>query len=174
MSTKSDEFEQINYSFISNVKNANNGEKEFIKQVNDANKKQSLTKSFSSSGLNIKKIINKNTLPNINIMKKNKIKFGKKSNLTSNSLNSLKNNSFTDNAYKTYNLGRNKLIFNINEKQINIKTLNDSKKENHKYMLTENNNQIKSKDNINAMNSNEQKNNLINSYPNYFKNIYLK
>ena len=162
MSTKSDEFEQINYSFISNEKNANNGEKEFIKQVNDANKKQSLTKSFSSSGLNIKKIINKNTLPNINIMKKNKIKFGKKSNLTSNSLNSLKNNSFTDNAYKTYNLGRNKLIFNINEKQINIKTLNESKKENHKYMLTENNNQIKSKDNINAMNSNEQKNNLIN------------
>ena len=123
MSTKSDEFEQINYSFISNEKNANNGEKEFIKQVNDANKKQSLTKSFSSSGLNIKKIINKNTLPNINIMKKNKIKFGKKSNLTSNSLNSLKNNSFTDNAYKTYNLGRNKLIINKNEDWVSLDKL---------------------------------------------------
>ena len=164
MSTKSDEFEQINYSFISSEKNINNGEKEFINQVNNLNKKQSLTKALSSSGLNIQKIKNKNILPNINNkFKKNKIKLGKKSNLTSNSFNSAKNNSFADNVYRTFNLGKNKLIFNINDKQNNIKTLKDSKKENHKYMLTENNNQIKSKDNANILNANEQKNNLINN-----------
>ena len=64
MSTKSDEFEQLNYSFISSEKNINNEEKEFINKVNDTNKKQSLTKSLSSSGLNIQKIKNKNMLPN--------------------------------------------------------------------------------------------------------------
>ena len=168
MSTKSDEFEQINYSFISSEKNINNGEKELINQVNDLNndknKKQSLTKSLSSSGLNIQKIKNKNILPDIkNKFKKNKIKLGKKSNLTSYSFNSSKNNSFADNVYRTFNLGKNKLIFHINDKQNNIKTLKDSKKENHKYVLTENNNQINSKDNVNILNANEQKNNLINN-----------
>ena len=162
MSTKSDEFEQLNYSFISSEKNINNEEKEFINKVNDMNKKQSLTKSLSSSGLNIQKIKNKNMLPNINKFKKNKIKLGKNSNLTSNSINNSKNNSFVDKAYRTYNLVKNDFILNINDKQNNINILKDSKKENHKYMLTENNNQIKPKDNESKLNIKEQKNNLIN------------
>ena len=120
MSTKSDEFEQLNYSFISSEKNINNEEKEFINKVNDMNKKQSLTKSLSSSGLNIQKIKNKNMLPNINKFKKNKIKLGKNSNLTSNSINNSKNNSFVDKAYRTYNLVKNDFILNINDKQNNI------------------------------------------------------
>ena len=162
MSTKSDEFEQLNYSFISSEKNINNEEKEFINKVNDMNKKQSLTKSLSSSGLNILKIKNKNMLPNINKFKKNKIKLGKNSNLTSNSINNSKNNSFVDKAYRTYNLVKNDFILNINDKQNNINILKESKKENHKYMLTENNNQIKPKDNESKLNIKEQKNNLIN------------
>ena len=162
MSTKSDEFEQLNYSFISSEKNINNEEKEFINKVNDMNKKQSLTKSLSSSGLNIQKIKNKNMLPNINKFKKNKIKLGKNSNLTSNSINNSKNNSFVDKAYRTYNLVKNDFILNINDKQNNINILKESKKENHKYMLTENNNQIKPKDNESKLNIKEQKNNLIN------------
>ena len=162
MSTKSDEFEQLNYSFISSEKNINNEEKEFINKVNDMNKKQSLTKSLSSSGLNIQKIKNKNMLPNINKFKKNKIKLGKNSNLTSNSINNSKNNSFVDKAYRTYNLVKNDFILNINDKQNNINILKESKKENHKYMPTENNNQIKPKDNESKLNIKEQKNNLIN------------
>ena len=162
MSTKSDEFEQMNYSFISSEKKENNGEREFINQVNDINKKQILTRSISSSGLNIQKIKNKNMLPSINKFKKNKIKFDKKSNLTSYSFNNSKNNSFVDKVYRTNNLGKNNLIFNINDKQNNINILKENKKDYYKYMQTENNNEIKTIDNENKLNKNIQKQNLIN------------
>ena len=67
MSLKSDEFEQINYSFISSEKTAKEGVKEINKEKTDIIKKQSLTKCFSSLGIKMKKKYNINSFPEINI-----------------------------------------------------------------------------------------------------------
>ena len=120
MSLKSDEFEEMNYSFILSEKDE---EKEYNKSNNQNNKdngKISLTKCLSSSGLNIKKLKNINIFPEINIKKKNKIGMKKKMNRTSNSFNSLKNNSFSENAYRTYNFKTNLINNNNKQKNINI------------------------------------------------------
>ena len=158
MSLKSDEFEEMNYSFILSEKDE---EKEYNKSNNQNNKdngKISLTKCLSSSGLNIKKLKNINIFPEINIKKKNKIGMKKKMNRTSNSLNSLKNNSFSENAYRTYNFKTN--LINNNNKQKNIKISDESNKKLQEHNLTENSKKIKA--NTNNNNFVEIKPNLVN------------
>ena len=158
MSLKSDEFEEMNYSFILSEKDE---EKEYNKSNNQNNKdngKISLTKCLSSSGLNIKKLKNINIFPEINIKKKNKIGLKKKMNRTSNSLNSLKNNSFSENAYRTYNFKTN--LINNNNKQKNIKISDESNKKLQEHNLTENSKKIKA--NTNNNNFVEIKPNLVN------------
>ena len=161
MSTKSDEFEEMNYSFILSEKNEQNENIELNEEKNDINKKQNLIKSLSSSGFN-KKIKNINIFPEINIKnrKKKKISLGKKMNLTSNTLNSLKKDSFSQNSYKTYNFGSNSIKSNnFNKKEI-IKNSKESKNNNPEYNLTYNTNKIKtSQNNINLKNANS---NIIN------------
>ena len=139
MSLKSDEFEQINYSFISSEKNAKEGVKEINKEKTDIIKKQSLTKCFSSLGIKMKKKYNINTFPEINMNKKSKININKKKNLTSHSLYNIKNDSFVNEGYRTYNFP-NILISSNNNNKKNIKYQKESKNENQEYMLTENNN----------------------------------
>ena len=120
MSLKSDEFEQINYSFISSEKNEKEEVKvkEINKEKTDINKKHNLTKCFSSLGIKMKKKYNINTFPEIN---KSKININKKKNLTSHSLYNLKNDSFGNEGYRTYNFPN---IFissdNNNRKNINL------------------------------------------------------
>ena len=162
MSIKSDEFEQLNYSFISSEKNENLLEKEFNSGTNITNKKLILKKNFSSSGLNNKIKSNDNIFPEINLNKKREIKLGKKMNLSSNSFNKIKNNSFSDKAYRTFNLDTN-FIYN-NKKLKNIKNIKEIKSENPEYIQTENNNKIKSESKSNNIifNSIEQKPKLIN------------
>ena len=162
MSIKSDEFEQLNYSFISSEKNENVLEKEINLGTNDTNKKQILKKNFSSSSLNKKNKINDNIFPEINLNKKRETKLGKKMNLSSTSFNKLKNNSFSNKAYRTFNLDTN-FIYN-NKKQKNIKNVKEIKSENPEYIQTENNNKIKSESKSNNIifNSVEQKPKLIN------------
>ena len=162
MSIKSDEFEQLNYSFISSEKNENLLEKEFNSGKNITNKKLILKKNFSSSGLNNKIKSNDNIFPEINLNKKREIKLGKKMNLSSNSFNKIKNNSFSDKAYRTFNLDTN-FIYN-NKKLKNIKNIKEIKSENPEYIQTENNNKIKSESKSNNIifNSIEQKPKLIN------------
>ena len=161
MSTKSDEFEEMNYSFILSEKNEQNANIELNEEKNDINKKQNLIKSLSSSGFN-KKIKNINIFPEINIKnrKKKKISLGKKMNLTSNTLNSLKKDSFSQNSYKTYNFGSNSIKSNnFNKKEI-IKNSKESKNNNPEYNLTDNTNKIKTlQNNINLKNANS---NIIN------------
>ena len=161
MSTKSDEFEEMNYSFILSEKNEQNENIELNEEKNDINKKQNLIKSLSSSGFN-KKIKNINIFPEINIKnrKKKKISLGKKMNLTSNTLNSLKKDSFSQNSYKTYNFGSNSIKSNnFNKKEI-IKNSKESKNNNPEYNLTDNTNKIKTlQNNINLKNANS---NIIN------------
>ena len=162
MSIKSDEFEQLNYSFISSEKNENLLEKEFNSGTNITNKKLILKKNFSSSGLNNKIKSNDNIFPEINLNKKRGVELGKKMNLSSNSFNKIKNNSFSDKAYRTFNLDTN-FIYN-NKKLKNIKSIKEIKSENPEYIQTENNNKIKSESKSNNIifNSIEQKPKLIN------------
>ena len=160
MSSNSDQFEEMNYSFISSDKNGKEEEEEISNNIkeNDVSKKQNLTKCLSSSGFNIKKLNDMNIFPEINTKKKKKISIGKKMNFTSNSFKSLKNNSFKENAYRTYTLGTN-LINNVSKEKI-INDLNKSKNEKSENILSENTNQIKPLSN--NINNIEQKPNIIN------------
>ena len=158
MSISSGQFEEMNYSFISSDKNEKVEENVNYKKENEINNKQNLTKSLSSSGLNIKKLKEANIFPEINKNKKRKISLGKKMNLTTNSLKSLKNNSFNEKAYRTYNFETN--LINKNNKEKNIKNSKESKNETPEYKLTENINKIMPLPN--NIDSIEQKPNLIN------------
>ena len=158
MSISSGQFEEMNYSFISSDKNEKVEENVSYKKQNEINNKQNLTKSLSSSGLNIKKLKEANIFPEINKNKKRKISLWKKINLTTNSLKSLKNNSFNEKAYRTYNFETN--LINKNNKEKNIKNSKESKNEMPEYKLTENINKIiPLPNNIDSI---EQKPNLIN------------
>ena len=101
MSLNSEQFQEMDYSFISSVKNEKDDEIIINNGDKDINKKQNLTKSLSSSGLNIIKFNKPNTFPKIVMNKKKQISLGKKLNLTSNSFKSIKN------AYRTYNFQTN-------------------------------------------------------------------
>ena len=158
MSISSGQFEEMNYSFISSDKNEKVEENVNYKKENEINNKQNLTKSLSSSGLNIKKLKEANIFPEINKNKKRKISLGKKMNLTTNSLKSLKNNSFNEKAYRTYNFETN--LINKNNKEKNIKNSKESKNEIPEYKLTDNINKIMPLPN--NIDSTEQKPNLIN------------
>ena len=158
MSISSGQFEEMNYSFISSDKNEKVEEIINYKKENEINNKQNLTKSLSSSGLNIKKLKEANIFPEIIKNKKRKISLGKKMNLTTNSLKSLKNNSFNEKAYRTYNFETN--LINKNNKEKNIKNSKESKNETPEYKLTENINKIMPLPN--NIDSIEQKPNLIN------------
>ena len=162
MSLKSDEFEQINYSFISSEKNEKEEVKvkEINKEKTDINKKHNLTKCFSSLGIKMKKKYNINTFPEINMNKKSKININKKKNLNSHSLYNLKNDSFGNEGYRTYNFP-NILISSDNNNKKNIKYLKESKNENQEYMLTENNNKIKSISNKNGFQTIKPKTDII-------------
>ena len=162
MSLKSDEFEQINYSFISSEKNEKEEVKvkEINKEKTDINKKHNLTKCFSSLGIKMKKKYNINTFPEINMNKKSKININKKKNLTSHSLYNLKNDSFGNEGYRTYNFP-NILISSDNNNRKNIKYQKESKNENQEYMLTENNNKIKSISNKNGFQTIKPKTDII-------------
>ena len=154
MSISSGQFEEMNYSFISSDKNEKVEENVNYKKENEINNKQNLTKSLSSSGLNIKKLKEANIFPEINKNKKRKISLGKKMNLTTNSLKSLKNNSFNEKAYRTYNFETN--LINKNNKEKNIKNSKESKNEMPEYKI---NKIMPLPNNIDSI---EQKPNLIN------------
>ena len=154
MSLNSEQFQEMDYSFISSVKNEKDDEIIINNGDKDINKKQNLTKSLSSSGLNIIKFNKPNTFPKIVMNKKKHISLGKKLNLTSNSFKSIKN------AYRTYNFQTN-LINKINKPK-NIKNLIQSKNEIEENLPNINDNAIKTLPN--NININEKQPNLINIF----------
>ena len=157
MSLDSGQFEEMDYSFISSVKNEK-GEEILINNCDkDNNKKQKLTKCLSLSGLNIIKLKSTNstnTFPKIVMNEKKHISLGKKLNLTSNSFKSLKG------TYRTINYGTNS-INNLNI-QKNMKNLNESKNEIQENLIINNEKTIKTlPNNINII---EKQPNLINIF----------